>query len=354
MAYTTIDDPTAHFQTKLYTGTGSSLAITGVGFQPDWIWFKSRSQAQSHAIVDSVRGREGLQSNTSDEAYTLASGKDFGTFDSDGFTVLTPQQLNSFNYNTGSIVAWNWKAGTAFSNDASSTSVGSIDSAGSVNTTAGFSIITYTGTGSAGTIAHGLGAVPGWYVIKRRNSSEHWQVYHENNTSAPGTDYLQLSTAEATVDAATRWNDTVPTSTVFSVGAHASVNADASTYVAYCFAEKKGYSKFGTYTGSGNADGPFAYTGFKPAFVLIKQTTDGSTPWFIFDTKRNPGNSADLKLNPDDAAAESAANEIEILSNGFKVSTSGSYNNGSGKNMIYMAFAESPFVTSKGVPTTAR
>ena len=166
MAYTDIDKPTDYFNTKLFTGNGSSNAISGVGFQPDWIWFKNRTSAQSHAVVDSVRGRKGLQSNTDEADYTLNSGKDFGTFDSDGFTVLTPEQLNSFNYNTGSIVAWNWKAGTSFTNDASSTSVGTIDSAGSISTDAGFSIMTYTGTGSNGTIAHGLGAKPNIIINK--------------------------------------------------------------------------------------------------------------------------------------------------------------------------------------------
>ena len=201
MSYTNgLDKPSDYFTTKLFTGNGGTNAITGVGFQPDWIWFKNRTSAQSHAIVDSVRERKGLQSNTTEAEYTLASGKDFGTFDSDGFTVLTPQQLNSFNYNTGSIVSWNWVAGTSFTNDASGTGIGSIDSAGSASDASGFSICSYTGTGSNATVKHGLSTTPSMIIHKRRDDASGWPTWHtflgtgilelnENGASQGGSSY---------------------------------------------------------------------------------------------------------------------------------------------------------------------
>ena len=359
MAYTTIDDPGEYFNTIVYEGNEDNSGIqaqTGVGFQPDLVWVKNMEGAYGHIWVDSVRG----VGQTLTSRSTAAEEDEAGTvevFGSDGFTVGQASQAAgpAVNQDEKDHVAWCWKCETAFSNDASATSVGSIDSVGKVNTDAGFSIITYTGTGSAGTIAHGLGVTPAWIVVKRRSATEHWQVYHAANTAAPATDYLQLSTAEATVDAATRWNDTVPTSTVFSVGAHASVNADASTYVAYCFAEKKGYSKFGSYTGNGNADGTFTYTGFKPAFVL-KKNISVTRDWGINDIEREPFNTNDniLRPNLDNAEQSNSAYAMDFLSNGFKLRGTDAEINTSGNTYIYMAFAENPFVTSTGVPATAR
>ena len=245
MAYTTIDDPGEYFNTIVYEGNEDNSGIqaqTGVGFQPDLVWVKNMEGAYGHIWVDSVRG----VGQTLTSRSTAAEEDEAGTvevFGSDGFTVGQASQAAgpAVNQDEKDHVAWCWKCETAFSNDASATSVGSIDSVGKVNTDAGFSIITYTGTGSAGTIAHGLGVTPAWIVVKRRSATEHWQVYHAANTAAPATDYLQLSTDEATVDDATRWNDTNPTSAVFTVNTHASVGADGSTYVAYCWAEKQGY-----------------------------------------------------------------------------------------------------------------
>ena len=196
-----------------------------------------------------------------------------------------------------------------------------------------------------------MNTAPSMIIAKMRNSAEDWGVYHQ---SLGASKYINLNTTNALDASTSRWNGVEPTSSVFSVNNHAAINGSSNTYIAYCFAEKKGYSKFGSYTGNGSTDGPFSFCSFRPAFVMIKQATDASTPWFIFDTKRNPGNKADLKINPNSSNAESAANEIDILSNGFKLRTSGSYNNGSGKTMIFMAFAENPFVTSTGVPATAR
>ena len=352
MAYTTIDDPSAYFTTKLFTGNGGTNAITGVGFQPDWIWFKNRTSAQSHAIVDSVRGREGLQSNVDEADYTLNSGKDFGTFDSDGFTVLTPEQLNSFNYNTGSIVAWNWKAGTSFTNDASSTSIGSIDSAGSASDVSGFSIVSFTGTGSNGTIKHGLSTTPDFFIIKRLDADNDWRIGSSALTNF--VKHVNLNTDAAESDLAVAFNSTGPTSSVFSVGTSVSTNADAGTYIAYCFSSIKGYSKIGNYTGNGNADGTFVYTGFKPAMVMYKNTSQADD-WFLSDSKRLGYNPDNHYLRPSLSAAEGdPPDRINLFSNGFKLTTSDKGANASGDVYIYMAFAENPFVTSTGVPATAR
>jgi len=360
MAYTDIDKPSDYFNTINYVGDEDNSGVqaqTGVGFQPDLVWVKNRQGAFGHIWVDSVRG----VGQTLTSRSTAAEEDEAGTvevFGSDGFTVGEVGVAvggPAVNQDERNHVAWCWKCETAFSNDASATSVGTIDSVGKVNTDAGFSIISFTGTGSAGTIAHGLGAVPAWYIVKRRNATEHWQVYHAANTSAPATDYLQLSTAEATTDAATRWNDTNPTSTVFSVNTHASVNADASTYVAYCWAEKQGFSKFGSYIGNGNANGTFVHTGFKPAFVLIKVIDNNSQDWFILDNKRSPFNLTDDSLAPNqnDQEYTSEAN-LDFLSNGFKLRMTSIRVNGAGSNYIYAAFAENPFVTSTGIPGTAR
>ena len=364
MAYTTIDKSSDYFNTKLFTGNGSSNAISGVGFQPDWIWFKNRTAAQSHAIVDSVRGRKGLQSNVTDAEYTLNSGKDFGTFDSDGFTVLTPEQLNSFNYNTGSIVSWNWKAGTAVSGN--TTGSGSAKAyAGSVSTTAGFSIIRYLGNGTDGhTIPHHLGAAPRWIFTKRLDSSSagDWTVLHMG-MSGGASDFAEFNATGAKQTNIARWRNTAPSSTVFTIASNATVNADDSPYIAYCFAEKQGFSKFGSYKGNNNADGPFIYLGFKPAFLIMKETS-GTGNWAIIDSTRSFHNVGNHTLASNLNHAESQfgggesvggdSNKIDLLSNGFKIREASAYNNGNGDDYIFMAFAKNPFTTSTGVPTTAR
>ena len=271
MAYTTIDDPSLYFQIALYTGNGNdNRAITNDGnsdLQPDWIWFKNRSTTNSHNVLDSTRGvgktLEGTNTNSAegDTSTRLTS------FDSDGFTVRTDPSVNG---NGNGIVAWQWKAngGTTSSN-----SDGSITSTVQANTTAGFSIITYTGNGTAGaTVGHGLGAVPSVIINKGRDEDRPWAVYHHKNTSAPETEVLILDTDAATIDNANRWNDTAPTSSVMTIKQSGEVNVSGEKYVSYHFTEIQGYSKFGSYKGNYNADGPFIYTGFKPAFVLVKET----------------------------------------------------------------------------------
>ena len=361
MAYTTIDDPSAYFQTALFTGNAGTNAITNTGnsdLQPDWVWFKCRSATEHHGLFDSVRGvTKAVYSNLDIAEDNLADS--LASFNSDGFTMgADTGSSGAFNGNSKTMVAWQWKAGTSFTNDASSTGIGSIDSAGSVSTAAGFSIISYTGTGSNGTVAHGLGVVPSMIIIKNREISQNWLVYHQalENTSA-----LKLNSTKEKETTVYYWNNTSPTSSTFSLGASSEANTDAEGNIAYCFAEKQGYSKFGSYTGNGNADGTFIYTGFKPAFILRKRT-DSTGSWLMQDNKRPGSNRAVANSLPTDnnvlysntTDAELFNNELDILSNGFKLRATDTFGNGSGATYIFMCFAENPFTTSTGIPATAR
>jgi len=355
MAYTTIDDPSAYFHTQLYTGDGSSdNAITNDAnsgdFKPDWLWIKSRSYADLHAVFDSSRGRDKRIFPNSSNAEGSSSPDNFlKSFDTNGFTTGNDAGMNT---NGGTLVAWQWKAngGTTSSN-----TDGSITSTVQVDTTAGFSIVTYDGNGSSGaTFGHGLGTVPNFIIIKNRSEVKDWTVYHGANTSAPETDALFLNLTDATIDNAGYWNDTAPTSSIITVGDNTKVNSSGEQHVAYCFAEKQGYSKFGSYTGNGSADGPFIYTGFKPAWLLIKQSSASGENWRLFDSARSTFNQVNKHLVPSTAGAESAETGCDFLSNGFKLRDTDGHQNASGSTYIYMAFAEHPFVSSEGVPTTAR
>jgi hypothetical protein len=357
MAYTDIDKPSDYFISHIWSGT-SSNHTESIGMQPDFVWVKGRSVATDHTLFDVVRGftvGKSLGSNTSaaeDGSNTTAYGG-IGGVTSDGFTV-TAGSSNADYVNTSgrTYASWNWKAGTSFTNDASATGIGSIDSAGSVSTTAGFSIISYTGTGANATIAHGLGSVPKMYIARNIDDAEQWTTYH---VGIGATHHLRLNTTVAKVDEAEVWNDTEPTSTVFSVGSSGAPNGDGDAHIAYCFSEVKGYSKFSSYIGNGNADGTFVYTGFKPAFVISKKSS-GTSNWVMFDNKRDVDNVChhSLYANLSNAETTSDAKDIDMLSNGFKFRTAESEVNGSGESYIYMAFAENPFVTSTGVPATAR
>ena len=357
MAYTTIDDPSAYFHTQLYTGDGASTnAITNDAnagdFQPDWIWIKRRDGADNHHLFDTSRGIT-KELNTNGTGGEGSGTNLVKSSDTDGFTLGDNGGVNG---SSETYVAWQWIAngGTTSSNTS-----GDITTTVQANTTAGFSILTYTGTGTAGdTIGHGLGAVPSLFIIKRRSGTEDWVVYHHKNTSAPETDHLLLNTTDATSDSDTRFNDTAPTSTLITLGNNAVVNASSSTYVGYAFTEKQGYSKFGSYTGNGNADGPFIYTGFKPAWVMIKLTSSTEN-WIMMDNKRDTFNNAYRTLLANASSAEDTSNDarysLDFVSNGFKVrSNAHATSNGNGSTYIYMAFAEHPFVSSKGAPTTAR
>jgi len=360
MAYTTIDDPSAHFQTTLYTGDGSSSqAQTNTGnsdLQPDWVWIKKRAggSARSHQLYDSTRGvTKLLHSDANDAEQTQSAG--LTAFGSDGFTVGNDDGIGA---NTATYVAWQWKAngGTTSSFTESGNNPGGTIQ---TNTTAGFSIITTTGTGNTGTIAHGLGAVPEIIISKQRSNAENWAIYHGSNTDAPETEILNLNTTDATADNANAYNDTAPTSSVFTVHTKNEVNTDARTYVHYVFTPIQGYSKFGSYIANNSTDGPFVYLGFKPAWILIHNTSSASD-YPIADIKREVGNpfAQEMLFANGNDAETSYSNGVDFLSNGFKVRSTGSngvFNaNNTSHRFIYMAFAEHPFVSSKGVPTTAR
>jgi len=346
MAYTTINKGSDYFNTKLYTGNGNDgVAITGVGFQPDWVWIKNRDTTNWHILSDSVRGgNKVLYTNRTD---VERADKDWyiQSFDSDGFTVGISGDTNG---NGNDLVAWNWLAGGT----ASSNTDGDITSSVSANTTSGFSVVSYTGTGTAGdTIGHGLGVTPKVVIAKGRSDAGTWSVYHEGIGNAANGVSLENTSGSRSEPA--YWNSTAPTSSVFSVGTSNDTNGSSRTYIAYCFAEKKGFSKFGSYTGNGNSSGPMVYTGFKPAWVLQKNisVTQG---WQLQDNKRLGYNPDNYLLQPHTDQSESALQRVDLLSNGFKVRTTDAGQNASGNTYIYMAFAESPFTTSTGVPTTAR
>jgi len=349
-AYTTIDNPELYFQAVTYTGNGSSQSVTLDGdenMQPDLVWVKNRSTTEHHVVYDSVRGvNKVIYPNQSNDEDSESNG--VSSFDSDGYSMTNTN--GALNGSGESMVAWCWKAGAG---SGSSNEDGSINTTStSVSTTAGFSISKYTGNETAGdTVGHGLGAVPQVIMVKKLSQNDDWFCYFESVLSNGSK--ISLNTTAASASASSYWNNTTPTSSVFTLGANGANNADGQTHVAYCFTEKQGYSKFGSYTGNGNADGPFVYTGFRPAFVLQKNA--GNTQgWQLQDNKREGYNGDNDLLQPHDNAAESGVNRIDILSNGFKVITTDAGQNSSGTAYIYMAFAEAPFVNSEGVPGNAR
>ena len=342
MAYTTIKKPSDYFNTKIFTGDGSlPRAITGVGHQPDFVWLKNRDVGYQHQLYDSVRGTSAgvlysSLSDAEDSTYQMSS------FDSDGYTMGS--QMGAVNGSGENIVSWSWKAnGTGASN-----TDGSITSTVSANTTSGFSIVSYTGTGTQpSTVGHGLGVTPKMFIVKPRTDAQSWCVYHES-VGAGYLTYLDITSASG---GSSVWNSTSPTSSVFTVNDN-QVNSSGITYIAYCFAEVKGFSKFGSYTGNGSDDGIFIYTGFKPAFVIIKSTSINT--WIMLDNKRGSYNVNQSKLFADANSAENTdtSNGIDFLSNGLKLRRNNSEINTSGQSYIYMAFAEEPLVGDN--PATAR
>ena len=454
-----INKPNQYFNTKLYTGTGSTQSITGVGFQPDWVWVKCRSNADGHVTSDSVRGaNKQLFTNTTDQEFSATT--QITSFNSDGFSLGTDSGVNGSGR---TFASWNWSAGgTAPSKtytvkvvsdsgnkyrfddfgtsavtleiseggtfrfdqaDSSNsghplrfsttsdgthgggseyttgvTTVGTPGSAGayteitvaasaptlyyycsvhsgmggqantpttnsfssfdgsiqsnvSPNTTAGFSIVSYTGNGTAGaTVGHGLGTTPAMVIVKNRSEAFAWNCYHQ---SLGATKYILLNATDASATGTT-WNNTAPTSSVFSIGSTSGVNKNTNNLIAYCFAEKKGYSKFGSYTGNGNADGTFVYTGFKPAFIIVKESSVLGDNWRIVDNKRLGYNQNNYPMYPSASTAEGTEIVCDMLSNGFKLRSTGGGTNQSGQTYIYMAFAENPLVGTNNIPTTAR
>jgi len=349
MAYTTIDNPELYFQTKLYTGNGSTQSITLDGdedMQPDMVWLKVRSTTGDHGVFDDQRGgtTNFIRPNKTNAEATSDS---ISSLNSDGFSLGA-----GWNDNTATFVAWCWKAGTSFSNDASATSIGTIDTTGSVSETSGFSIISYDGTGANGTIKHGLSTAPRMMLFKNRDEgAEGWFVYHE---SIGNTKRLLLDDTSTTSTHSTFYQDTSPTSSIITLGSNHGCNGP-DAMICYTFSERQGFSKFGSYTGNGNADGTFVYTGFKPAFVLFRRT-DSTSKWYLVDNKREPFNDAASNLLYTDSTHgdEPDYGQADFLSNGVKIrSTDGGFN-ASGGTYIYMAFAEAPFVNSNGVPCNAR
>ena len=336
MAYTTIDNPGLFFNTVLYTGNATARTITTGLETTDWIWNKRRDNSGSHLLYDKVRGVNKDLNSDSTEAEETQVGT-VTAFGTDNFTLGTHGGTNA---NGETKANWCWSAGGT---TGSSNSDGSTTSTVSANTTAGFSIVSWTGTGSATTLGHGLSAIPKWYIVKNRSTgSTQWRVYH---ASLGATKHMALDATQAVGTASSVFNNTEPTSSVFSVGTDTAANNSGDSLIAYVFAEKKGYSKFGKYTGNGNEDGTFIYTGFKPAWVMNKRT-DTTNNWIIQDSKRNGFNADNpiLKANTNDA--EQAVHEMDFVSNGFKIKTTGAGSNASGGTYIFMAFAEAPFVTS--------
>jgi len=460
MAFTSINDGKLYFNTELYTGNGSTNAQTGVGFQPDWLWIKCRSDANGSNIFDALRSTNSLHSDTTGAEADRASDG-FTSLDNDGFTLNGSGSGGSINVNSRTYASWNWlAAGTAPSNtyavkvvsdsgnkyrfddfgtsavtleiseggtftfDQSDSSnnghplrfatqadganssqyttgvttngtpgqagaytritvaasaptlfyyctshsgmggqantpvtnsfsnfAGTIQSNISPNTTSGFSIVKYTGTGANATVGHGLGVAPSMIIVKKYNVTGSWGVYH--NSLGNGY-FLYLNSTNASASNSTLWNNTSPTSSVFNLGSSAISNSSSNSHIAYCFAEKQGYSKFGSYTGNGNADGTFVYTGFKPAFVMSKRT-DATDGWRMMDATRSSFNVAQNRLlaNASDAEVVASSQDKDFLSNGFKMRTSDSGYNASA-TYIYMCFAENPFTSSTGTPVTAR
>ena len=321
----------------LYTGTGATLAVSNavnsVGMHPDLLWIKNRSAANSHQLADSIRGvtkylfsdANSVEETRTDQVTALSAS---------GFSLSALVVNTAVNNTSNNYVGWQWKAGgTAVSNTS-----GTITSSVSANPTAGFSVVTYTGTGANATVGHGLGVVPSLVICKNRSAAQGWITYH---ISSGATDYLVLNATTAATASSTAWNNTAPTSSVFSVGVNSGTGGLTDPYVAYCWAPVAGYSGFGRYTGNGSADGPFVYLGFRPRWILIKSIS-AITNWRILDTSRDVVNVESLELFPNLSNAEGTGVSLDGLSNGFKIRTAGSAYNTSADTYIYAAFAENP------------
>ena len=354
MAYTTIDDGSLYFQSKIWSGNGSAgTSITNDGnsdLQPDFFWAKVRNHTYNHIVLDSTRGTsKRIIPNATDAEDTFAGF--MNSFDADGFTLNTDVNTNESGK---TYVAWQWKAngGTTTSFSASGAQLAGTRQS---NTTAGFSIITYTGDGNNNaTIPHGLSSAVKFVMIKDRGNITNWYVGHDGTFT---TGEIFLNSNSGVSAAFGPFNKTAPTSTNIVLGTDGNVNGSGDSMICYAFSEVQGYSKFGTYTGNGSSsDGPFVYTGFKPAFLITKKSS-ASDHWKIYDNQRDPFNDGSLtgmKANSNDSEADSGTRGIDLLSNGFKIREGDGDTNGVGQDFIYMAFAEHPFVSSEGVPVTAR
>ncbi|MAO20057.1 MAG: hypothetical protein CMJ25_04825 [Phycisphaerae bacterium] len=334
MPDSTIEDGSDYFNTVTYSGTGSSLSIP-VGFIPNFTWIKRRNAANNHQAFDVLRGSNVLVPNENGSESDYSAYFDFS--DSDGFDL--PAASVNMNNSSGTYVAWNWLAnGSGVSN-----TVGTTPSTVSANTTAGFSIVSYTGNSTSGaTVGHGLSIAPEMVIVKLRSGGTNdWAVYHYEMHSSPQNKLMYLNLTNAVTDSSSPWNDTAPTSSVITLGS-GNITNGTTDYIAYCFHSVEGYSSFGSYTGNGSADGPFVYTGFRPAFVMVKKTS-GTGSWYIYDLTRLGYNGANYVLAADSSTSEISGKEIDLLSNGFKWRNTTNNGNASGGTYIYMAFAENPF-----------
>ena len=349
MAYTTVPKSTAYFTPTLYTGNATGRTISGVGFQPDWSWIKNRSDTSGHRLLDAVRGAT-KRISTNILTPEATEVQDLTAFNTNGFTVGTSGAVNTNNVNYAS---WNWKA----NGQGSSNTDGTINSTyTSASATSGFSIVTYTGTAANATVGHGLGVAPKFIMVKRLDNGSNWRCYH----ASIGANYNLIIAADGFQTTPTAWNNTAPTSSVFNLGSYNEVNGSGASQLAYCFADVKGFSKFGSYIGEGSTNGTFVYTGFKPAFVITKNYADSGGAsnnggnWRMFDTKRLGYNVNNATLYPNLANAEANETSLDLLSNGFKFrGTSADYNQ-SGSKYVYMAWAEEPLVSTNGNAATAR
>jgi len=321
----------------LYTGNGSTQNISGLGFSPDLVWMKVRSINYNHTLIDSVRGAtQTLSSSMTVQEYTEPTGPT--AFTSDGWSMNGDvTYVGSVNANGQTYAAWTWDGGSS----TVSNTDGSITSSVRANPSAGFSVVTYTGTGSAATVGHGLNAAPGLILIKGRTGTSDWPVYH-SALSNPTNDVLVLNTTDSAQSVTNYWNGT-NSSVIGLLNGSWAHNTSGVDYVAYCFAPIEGYSAFGSYTGNGSSDGPFVYTGHRSRWILLKNASSGGSNWYLFDTARDTYNVAVTYLMPNSSAAESTATFIDICSNGFKVRNAGGDTNGSGNTIIYACFAENPF-----------
>ena len=342
MAYSI--NPKDYFNTVLYTGNESAgHSITGVGFQPDFIWFKNRGTTDSHAVYDAVRGvTKEINPDTGDGETTQSTG--LTSFDSDGFTTGARTLLNS---NNQPLASWHWKMNGA----GSSNSDGSVTSTVSVNSTAKMSIVKWTGTGSAATIGHGLGVKPDYIIVKCLDSGENWMIW---SNSMGANQYLRLSTSASIGTGTNEWNNTVPTTSVFYVGSENTTNKSGAGMVAYCFKNVDGFCRAGEYEGNGNTDGTFIYTGFRPSFILTKLANTGSEDWKLHDDRRPGRNETNDFVQPSNNNAElDTSNQLDILSHGFKWRSANTATNSSGNTIIFLAFAREAFVGTNNTPSLA-
>ena len=350
-AYTTIDDPTAFFQAKTYTGNGSTQSITLNGLnnmQPDWVWIKQRDETRGHNIQDSVRGATKYIDSRSDTAEATVSNT-LTSFDSNGFSLGSYDDVNK---SSQTYVAWNWKAGTTSGITTTDSTI--TPAAYSFNQTSGFSIIKYVGNGTNDAkCPHGLGVAPKMIFIKDLDNTADWECYNATNGNGKVFHLNKTNAGDAT---SARWRNTSPDAVNWTMGSTTAVNGSSTDYVAYCFADVQGYQKIGFYTGNGSGSansGTFVYTGFSPSFVLVKNisTAEG---WLLWDNKRSSFNGEGSNLSANGTGAESTGVRVHFFSNGFQLVSSGADQNSDGQNFVYMSYAQQPFVTSGGVPATAR